>query len=431
MTRWVAPNELGFLSRPLDLVEIFGPMSAMHAAMEQRGVGMLCGLVARFQDRTAAEVEAAVEAARRRFTVLERRIVWLDARPALMALEPSQRRARASKVSLAFTSDPDGPLWRYNVIQDGDDAWLTAVWAHAAADGPSMLRFVETVGAVMTRHPVTPFQSRARPRTGRSAMPGWLIRFFSEQQLRRYVRPADAGSHLPGVAWLTIPPDRSRLVLQAALEECDSFAAWLAGVACTVVCEQQGLADGRVLLNVPILRDDLERVGGFGFGVGSLMMPVKVDASESLPSLARSIGPRLKQMTDHGWDGNFERFLGNYPKRHARFAGLRASGQSAPIVSVSWKGLDWRLGGEDGIRDVACFAVSPVVHISAHVDRNGLSLSVASSQPPTVREDFLRRVNDRLAGGTVKHVYAFDGHRPSATGVGSEKLARPRVLVGV
>ena len=70
--------------------------------------------------------------------------------------------ARASQISLEFKSDANGPLWRYVLVQDDGDVWLSAVWAHAAADGPSMLRFVEAIGGILSHRPVTHFKT---PRT--------------------------------------------------------------------------------------------------------------------------------------------------------------------------------------------------------------------------------------------------------------------------
>jgi hypothetical protein len=399
------------LDAPLDLIKTFGPMSAMHAAMDRRGVGMPCGLVARLQRRTIAEVEAAVATARRRFPVLERRIAWLGSRPMLVAVETSRRaQARASEISLAFKSDPVGPLWCYGVFQDGEDAWLMAIWVHAAADGHSMLRFVETISAALNDRPAPHFQDQPNRRTRRRSMARWLVRFLIERHLR-YVRPREDGDHPPGVAWLTIPSDRGAWLLERARAECGSFAAWLAGAACMAFCEQQqGMLAGRVSLNLPILRNNREQGGGFGFGIGSLLMPVTLDARAALPLVARRIFERQSVMMDEGWDENFERFLGNSSRRHLRFAGLHALGMSAPTLSVSWKGVHSELGGEDGIRDLACFAVSPVTHVSAHIDRNGLSVSLASSQSAEARENLLRRLTVRLGGGAVERVLTFDGH---------------------
>lgn len=318
-----------------------------------------------------------------------------------------QDKARASAISLLFKSDEDRPLWRYHLMQDGGDVWMNAVWAHAAADGLSMLRFLQTVVAALTGCSVPFFSGPGPHHIRRQPMLLWFIRFVAEHYLQ-YVRLAEEGLHPPGVAWLTIPVAQGISLRETARAECGSFAAWLAAAVAKAFCEQQGVSSGRVLLNLPNLRDNLNRVGGFGFGVGSLLIPVKIAEGASLISVGRRVAKRLKEMTSRGWDQNFDRFLGKDPARHLRFATLHARGQSAPIISISWKGADWPIGAEDGIRDLACFAASPVAHVSAHIDRNGLSLSVASRQSAAEREELLRRVADRLGGGPVDYVLGFD-----------------------
>ena len=42
----------------MDLVETFGPMSAMHAAMDRLGIGMPCGFICGSQKTTVAKIEA-------------------------------------------------------------------------------------------------------------------------------------------------------------------------------------------------------------------------------------------------------------------------------------------------------------------------------------------------------------------------------------
>ena len=282
----------------------------MHAALEKMGVGMPCGFVARFQDRTAAEVESAVEIARRRFPVLQRGIGWRESRASLVVIDPlRQRQVRASKLPLEFNSEMDSPLWHYRVVQDDADAWLMAVWAHAAADGTSMLRFSETISAAINHLPTPRFEARSPRLANRKAMARWFLRFLIEHHLP-YVRPLEKGHRVPGIAWLTVPSERSTRVIERARAECGSFAAWLGAAACMTHCQFQGVSSGRVLLNLPILRDDMDRVGGFGFGMGSMLMPVKLNHGANLPSVARYIFKRLKEMTDQGWDENFERFIG-------------------------------------------------------------------------------------------------------------------------
>jgi hypothetical protein len=390
-------------------------MSAMHAAMDKLGVGMPCGLIARFQERSVAEIEVAIAEARHQFPVLGLRLAWVDHRPVLaIAVQTCGNLDAALANSLFLKSNSNGPLWRYRAVQDGQDTWLSAIWNHAAADGPSMLRFLETIGAIMARHPVHHFKTSRRPLVRRRSMARWLVRFLFEQS-RRYVRPTKENLHPPGVTWCTVAPNRTDWLREMARAECGSFAAWLAAASCMAFCQQQNGSTGRVLLNLPIHRGGVERFGGFGFSAGSLLMPVKLDSHSSLPTVAGRISKRLREMIDEGWDENFERFLGNEPKRHLRLASLHARGLSTPVLSVSWKGSHWHVGGTDGIRDVACFAVSSVAHISGHIDRNGLSVSVASTQSPDAREVLLQRVISLLGAEAGARLLTYDDAHPFET----------------
>jgi hypothetical protein len=254
-------------------------------------------------------------------------------------------------------------------------------------------------------------------------MAAWLPRFLFEQQLH-YLCPVDV-THEPGVAWLTIGSEVGGRLLAETRARYGGFAAWLAAASCAAFCEQQQRPRGHVLVNLPLLRDGLDAFGGFGLGIGSLLMPVKVSPGASPRLLANRIARRLEVMIAQGWDENFDRFVGHEPRRHHRFAALHASGYAAPILSISWKPTNWRIGGDDGIRDVACFAVSPTAHVSAHIDRSGLSLSVTSKQTPAAREDLLRRIAAQLGVGSAERVLAFDGHSIAQA---RRSLARPRVL---
>jgi hypothetical protein len=392
----------------LDLLQSFGPVASMHAALEKLDVGMPCGVVARFRNRTVVELENSIEATRQYFPVLERRIEWENGRPVLVRTEVPLRQAKSTEISLGFKSNRSGPLWRYCLIADAGDVWLSAVWAHAAADGTSMLRFLETIGSTLGNKAVLRSPLRGHDRLRHTGMARWVMRFLAEQYLP-YVRPLNTGSAQPGVSWLTIPVGRSNFLLENARSECGSIAAWLAGAACLAFSEQHGTRAGRVLVNMPILRDDLQRLGGFGFGLGTMLIPVKIKPHWTLPSIARRIERRLKKMIAHGWDINFDRFLGNNPQRHLRFATACAHRRQAPVISISWKGMNWQLGGEEGIHDVACFAMSPIAHVSAHLDQNGLSLSVASSHPAVQRDKLLLRIDHWLGDGETRDVHTFDG----------------------
>ncbi|MGB6536410.1 MAG: hypothetical protein WBF58_10665 [Xanthobacteraceae bacterium] len=58
-------NAINVPDDPLDLIETFGPMSGMHAAMAARRIGMPCGLVACFQETEGDRVATAIEKAKR------------------------------------------------------------------------------------------------------------------------------------------------------------------------------------------------------------------------------------------------------------------------------------------------------------------------------------------------------------------------------
>ena len=140
-----------------------------------------------------------------------------------------------------------------------------------------------------------------------------------------------------------------------------------------------------------------------------MLIPVKIKPNWTLASVARCIEGRLKTMIAQGWDINFDRFLGNNPRRHLRFATACVRGRATPVISISWKGMAWQLGGEEGIHDVACFAMSPLAHVSAHLDQNGLSLSVASSHPAVRRDKLLLRIDQWLGDTETRNVHTFDG----------------------
>jgi hypothetical protein len=377
----------------------------MHATMAARGIGMPCGVVARFQQTGRDRVEDAIEKAKQRFPLMNRRVGWVNRRPVLVTADGSDR-TKDSAIRSLF--DLGCSFWRYRILQYGPDCWLTAIWPHAMADGPSMLRFLETMGATLANQPLFDFRYRSHRQAHRQAMVGWMMRFLIDQQLR-YLRPSQC-SFLPGVAWLTLPRDQSMRLIERSQIERASVAAWLAAAACMAFAEQERVAKGRVLLNVQLQRGSLEHIGGFGFGAGSLLMPVKINVGFVLPTLARRIFDRLNLMIDRGWNDNFERFLGQSPRRHNWLAALHAWSQPAPIVSVSWKGGDWQLGDQDRIRDVACFAVSPTAHISAHIDRAGMSLSITSRQSAGARQDLLRRLVGRLGGNNAECILTFDGY---------------------
>jgi ubiquinone biosynthesis protein Coq4 len=394
----------------VDLADTFGPMAAMHAALDRVGAGMPCGVIARFRGAALADVDAAVGAAAARFPVLRSRLAWRSSRPALVPVEawrPSL--CRAGSVSLSFRPDEEGPLWRYALKVEGEDVWLSAVWAHGAADGRSMLHFLGVVAAALDGRGRPARISQRHLTAVPISMARWLPRFVVERHLP-YVGLASGPPGAPDVAWLSVPRPLADEALARARDACGGVAAWLAAAACLAFCEQQrGMPDGRVSLNLLISRDDLASFGGFGFAVGSLLMPVRLKPRADVPSIARRILARQRVMMAQGWDDRFQQFLGRDPARRHWFASLEAAGAGAPTVSVSWKGEYPDLGEEQGVSDVACFAASRVAHVSAHMDAGGLSISVASRQSPAAREALLRRVAGLMAASGAEPVRTLGG----------------------
>jgi hypothetical protein len=384
-------------------------MSSLHAALAKLGFGMSCGLVARLEGQSPENVENAIHQVADTLPVLQRRVAWIGSRPLLVTADRTCRNDARPFENLSELGANDGPLWRYRVEQHNNDVWLSAAWAHAAADGVSLLRFLKAVASRLTDRAPPSIPPRTRERSVRRAFLPWLLRFVAEQHLR-YVGRGEEDQGSPGIVWVNVPQAQAVDVHTRGLSECGSFVAWLAAAVSVAYCEQRGVSSGRVLVNLPILRDDLRHLNGFGFGIGSLLIPVHLRACDSIHMIARKIAERLKYMIDRRWDDNFDRFLSPSPDRHLRFASLHAR-RAAPIITISWKGTHFDLGGQDNIRDICCFSTSPPIHISGHIDNNGLSLSLTSRQSEAKREDLLQRLMNKLGADSPDWLLRSEGHR--------------------
>jgi hypothetical protein len=349
----------------------------MHAAMDRAGVGARCGLVARFEHRTTAEVSSAIAIARKRFPVLQMGLSWQGDRAMLNTLACASERG----------------VWTHQLTSDGDGVWLKAEWTHAVADGHSMLRFLKAVVAVLEGGTAPVFAPLARaPSRPRRVMAPWLPSFLA-LQARRYVRVGSSETGREGTSWLVTSPNNADLICSS--KNAGGFIGPLAAAAAmSVGAMANARRGGLVLLNIPILRDDLEAAGGFGFGVGSLLFPVRVGPATDVSRLSHRIGRRCQRLARQGWDLDLDRFLGDDPRRHHRFAAIRARRPADPAITVSWKGRHDGLG--ERVRHVACFAGSPALHVSAHTDEQGLSLSLTSSQSPGERTRLLADIAARL-----------------------------------
>lgn len=376
----------------LDVVAAVGPLAAMHAALDREGVGLPCGVTALFEGCDAAELEQAVALAAQQFPILRMRLEWLDGRPVLRPTDACAAAGGTAGGILAYAADGANSSWRYEIRACAQGSWFTAIFAHAIADGLSMLRLLSAIAAAVRGQAVPAFFAQPRPPLRR--MPKWLwyIGFFVNQT-RRYERlGAKERAAAPGVAWVNLGPGaRDALLAQARAQKC-GMAALLAAAAATCFCTRPERRGCRVHLNIPISRGISGRFADFNSDARSLLLPVKVRPGESVPALARRIAGRTAEMTAQGWDFHFFDFLGPDPARHLRFAKVEARLGLDPFITVSWKGMWDLFGGEDGVRHAACFGVAPVLHVSAHADASGLSVSLTSWQVPGARVGLLRQM---------------------------------------
>ena len=392
----------------LDVIDAFGPMAGMHAALETAGVGMPCGVSACFRGRSLAEVERAVQVAGDRLPLLRGRLSWIGGRPVVTPVWGWRASmARTDRPVLDDPSSNEGAVWRYRVETRGPDVVLTAVWRHAVADGRSMMHFLATIEAALDgRPPPDRMQEPPRAPTGGLTL-RWLIGFLRDRR-RTYLSPPGLPTS-PGVSWLTIPRFEAEALLFRARAEAGGMAAWMAAATCLALSEApRTRRAGWISLNLQRSAGDSAQHGGFGFAAASLLIPVRVRSGEPIASLASRINRRQKQMISRGWDALFERFLSFNPGRHLWFAGVEAKANAEPIVSLSWKGEYPGFGANGGLRDVACFAVARFLHVSAHIDATGLSLCLAASREAVERERLLRRIANLMGASDAGPVTALD-----------------------
>lgn len=407
----------------IDLLETLGPLAAMHAALDAVGAGIPCGIMARLEGRTVAEVEAALHRAALRFPLLRQRLVWRHGRPRSVcdATAPSGPH-HDPDFSLAFRVGPQGRPWSYDLEQAGRDVWLRAVFAHAIADGYSMLHFLGAVAAELESTDYHPPKLDPRlatsPRSFRSWLPGFLAlqgRSFSS------VAPHDSG---PGVVWTTVPLEEAMPLLRRVQAELGGFGGLLAASASLSFARAARAPFARpVLLNLQVMRSRLAALNGFGFGAGSVMLPVHVGAGDEPSSTARSIATRARRLVDEDWDGNLNRLIGQSPLRYRLMAQLKSRQSCNPTLTVSWKPRPVSFGQAGSVQDVACFAASSGTHVSAHLDRNGLSLSLTSGQAETDRvamfDDLLHGLGVR---SSARYLHFAD---PVAAGEPAAARGRP------
>ena len=390
-------------SRPADTVDIletFGPLAAMHAALERQGIGLPCSAVGFFPARRAEALHRAVGRVAARLPVLTSGMAWRGDRP-LLRLGAGGPAPMAAP--LDFRAHETG-VWGYRLTEDGAGVWLVGAWAHAAADGPSMLRFLAAVACELDGAAPPPPGHAPRPAARRQAMAAWLPAFVLEHA-RRYdgILPANRVA-APGACFAILPPEAAERLGRDAGRS--GVAGRLAAATAACLLEQQrGRAEGEVYLNLPIARGGTAALGGFGFEGSSLRLPLRLSRREGFEAAAADAGQRLRRRAEQGWDLNLLRFLSGPASRRMRFASIQARKPPDPCLTISWKGRREGIGGAHGLTRAACFAAAPTLHLSAHTSAEGLSLSLSTPQARGARRELLLRILDRLGLGQPAEIH--------------------------
>lgn len=372
----------------VDVARRFGPLAAMHAALDAADCGMPCGFTVRLQKCSERTARARLQLALLQFPVLRMRLLSVEGRP---TLERALASPVASETSLSFKAFGAQSLWRCVLEPDGADTLVSAVFSHAAADGASMLRLVAVLQGAADA-PECPPARTATPPALLSWTPGFLF-----EEARPALALAPEALAPPGVSFVRAGPADRDAFLNAACADRLGGAPLLAAAASLAARTLSASPQrARIALNIPIARADLAEVGGFGFGVGSLLLRETLAGGDTLQPLALRLRGKIRRRADTGWDLGLERFLGEDPRRHRRFAAIRRAAPPDPTLNISWKGLV-----KDGERptraqDLVCFAAAPTAHLSAHADADGFSLSLTAPRTPDLRAAFLEEVCGRL-----------------------------------
>ncbi len=375
----------------LTILSAFGPLAAMHAALDRRGIGLPCSAAAFFPDRRADELERAISAAADHYPVLSSRLVWDGDQP---LLEVGSGGPTGLSDPLCFRPDDTG-IWGYRLTETAAGVWFEAAFVHAVADGPSMLRLLGAVAGELQGRSPEPFRSPARPPPRQKPMAGWLPGFLLEHA-RGYDGLAAANRCARAGSTFAILPPASAERLQQDAGRSGVAARLGAAAASSLLQQQRGRAEGEVYLNVPISRSAAAPLGGFGFDGSSVRFPLRLSRSDGLDDLAARAGVRLKARIAEGWDLNLARLLDGGGEKRMKFAAVQARKEPDPCLTVSWKPRIKGIGPSHGVSRAACFAAAPTLHLSAHAGEEGLSLSLTTPQEPGARRELLLEIIARL-----------------------------------
>lgn len=388
----------------IDILRTLGPLASMHMALDAIGAGIPCGLMARFEGRNAVDVEDAIRSAEAEFPLLRQRLVWRET--GAVSVRDDDAEPDRRPFTLTYRVGAGGRPWSYEVTQNGRDVWFRATFAHAIADGYSMLHFLARVAALLEGGAYQDREFICRSALKPRLFQTWMAEFLA-LQCRSFLcldRPGAA----PGITWVTIPAEQASPLLDEARTRFGGFGGLLAAAATLAYAE--GVAPGErkpALINLQVLRSRLPDLNGFGFGAGSLMLPVSLKPVPDVATLAVRISRKARKMVDEDWDRNLNRLLGRNAAHHRRMAQMRTGRSSTPTLTVSWKARPSPLGIGDGVRDIACFSLTPGAHVSAHRDGNGLSLSLTDRHTRAERSATLALLLGHLgvAPGLSAHHY--------------------------
>jgi hypothetical protein len=285
-----------------------------------------------------------------------------------------------------------GTGW-YMLHPSREGCWLIAIWAHAIADGHSMLRFVSRLTTDSCEQSEAAHTEPPAVAVGRFSP--WMVR-MAINEMKSKLAFKTFSEPQRNVTWINASPHTAQSLKATARR----LGTGVAGLLCGALVQafyKSSLVDtsGRLRFLVPISRTTCSEVNGFGFGIGWLMPELQVTPASELEKMARSFHTQIRAMSDAGWDKNLERALGtNFSRLSGKVAKTLKRERADFIASVSWKGWVPFVGTATTGTRIACFAaVQPnttLCHVSGHIDQSGLSLSLSSCMPRSATQQLFK-----------------------------------------
>jgi hypothetical protein len=372
----------------LESPDAFSPLGLVHLALDKLGKGAPCGIAAFFPYQSEEQLAAAIQRHVRQLPLIHRRIDLSGVRPKMMPSEGYSAFVRVSGKSLeellefSISRTHGGTGW-YVLQPSSEGCWLFAIWAHAIADGHSMLRFISRLAPSTSEQAESAHTERPPAALGRFFP--WMVRTAINEMKPRLTFKTLSQPQC-SVTWINAPSHTAQSLKAMARR----LGTGVTGLLCGALVQalyKSSITDtsGRLQFVVPISRKPCSEVNGFGFGIGWLMPELQVTPASELKSMARSVHAQIRGMSAAGWDKNLERALGTDFSRVSRKVARMLERDGTAVASVSWKGWIPFVGTATTGLQIACFAaVKPntsLCHLSGHIDQSGLSLSLSSCMP--------------------------------------------------